>query len=56
MNMMNTTISNYLADIKQILSTARQQAYAAIYYAMVDAFWKICERIVLEYLNCSERA
>lgn len=56
MNMMNTTISNYLADIKQILSTARQQAYAAINSAMVEAYWKIGERIVLEEQNGAERA
>ena len=56
MNMMNTTISNYLVDIKQILSTARQQAYAAINSAMVDAYWKIGERIVLEEQNGAERA
>lgn len=56
MNMMNTTISNYLVDIKQILSTARQQAYAAINSAMVEAYWKIGERIVLEEQNGAERA
>jgi len=47
---------NYLQDIKTILASARQKAYAAINTAMVEAYWKIGERIVLEEQNGKDRA
>ena len=33
-------------NIKEILETARKKAYAAINFAMVDAYWEIGKRIV----------
>lgn len=47
---------NYLHDIKTILAQARQKAYVAINSAMVEAYWKIGERIVLEEQNGKDRA
>ena len=46
----------YIQEIKQILSQARQKTYQAINTAMVEAYWKIGERIVLEEQNGQERA
>lgn len=47
---------NYLHDIKSILASARQKAYVAINSAMVEAYWKIGERLVLEEQNGKDRA
>jgi hypothetical protein len=46
----------YIQEIKQILSQARQKTYQAINTAMVEAYWKIGERIVLEEQNGVDRA
>jgi DUF1016 N-terminal domain len=46
----------FISDIKLILSQARHQAYAAINSAMVEAYWKIGQKIVLEEQNGKERA
>jgi predicted nuclease of restriction endonuclease-like (RecB) superfamily len=51
-----TTPSNYIFEIKQILSSARQKAYAAINTAMVEAYWQIGKRIVEEEQNGEKRA
>ncbi|OOF87833.1 hypothetical protein BKG93_00655 [Rodentibacter ratti] len=53
---MNEIRLNYINEIKNILSNARQQAYRAINSAMIEAYWKIGERIVLEEQNGKERA
>lgn len=53
---MNEIRLNYVNEIKNILSNARQQAYRAINSAMIEAYWKIGERIVLEEQNGKERA
>ena len=46
----------YIADIKQILASARQKAYSAINSAMVEAYWLIGRRIVEEEQQGKERA
>jgi predicted nuclease of restriction endonuclease-like (RecB) superfamily len=46
----------YINDIKQILSQARQKTYTAINAAMLEAYWKIGEKIVVEEQNGKERA
>jgi predicted nuclease of restriction endonuclease-like (RecB) superfamily len=46
----------YIQDIKQILAKARQKSYQAINSAMVEAYWKIGEKIVLEEQNGNNRA
>lgn len=53
---MDLISSSYLLEIKQILSNARQKAYTAVNSAMVKAYWKIGERIVLEEQNGADRA
>lgn len=39
---------SFLSDIRNVLSAARQKAYAAINSAMVDAYWQIGKRIIEE--------
>ncbi len=46
----------YIHDIKQILAQARQKSYQAINSAMVEAYWKIGEKIVLEEQQGKDRA
>jgi predicted nuclease of restriction endonuclease-like (RecB) superfamily len=46
----------YIKDIKQILAQARQKTYTAINAAMVEAYWKIGEKIVIEEQQGKERA
>jgi predicted nuclease of restriction endonuclease-like (RecB) superfamily len=46
----------YIADIKQILALARQKAYSAVNFAMVEAYWLIGRRIVEEEQQGKERA
>lgn len=36
----------FYSNIKEILETARKKAYAAINFAMVEAYWEIGKRIV----------
>lgn len=46
----------YISEIKQILKEARQKTYQAINSAMVEAYWKIGQQIVLEEQNGQQRA
>jgi predicted nuclease of restriction endonuclease-like (RecB) superfamily len=46
----------YIQEIKQILTQARQKSYQAINTAMVEAYWNIGKTIVLEEQNGKERA
>jgi predicted nuclease of restriction endonuclease-like (RecB) superfamily len=46
----------YIQEIKQILITARQQSYRAINAAMIEAYWKIGQKIVLQEQNGKEKA
>jgi hypothetical protein len=46
----------YIIEIKQILAQARQKTYQAINTAMVEAYWKIGEKIVMEEQNGNDRA
>ena len=46
----------YIEDIKLILKEARQKTYQAINTAMVEAYWKIGQQIVLEEQNGQQRA
>lgn len=49
-------MTNYINDIKLILAEARHKAYAAINSAMVEAYWKVGERIVLQEQGGKSRA
>jgi len=59
MTEMKTILTNnasYIAEIKRILSSARDKAYYAINTAMVEAYWQIGRRIVEEEQHGKERA
>lgn len=45
-----------ISDIKNILDTARSNAYAAVNFAMVYAYWNVGRRIVLEEQKGTHRA
>ena len=47
---------SFIQDIRQLLRQARQQAYAAVNSAMVEAYWQIGRRIVEEEQKGQERA
>lgn len=49
-------MNNYINEIKQILAKARQKAYTAVNSAMVEAYWKVGERIVLQEQGGEVRA
>lgn len=49
-------MNNYISDIKQILAEARHKAYAAINSTMVEAYWKVGEKIVLQEQGGESRA
>lgn len=49
-------MNNYISEIKQILAQARQKAYTAVNSAMVEAYWKVGERIVLQEQGGESRA
>ncbi len=46
----------YIHDIKQILARARQKSYQTINSVMVEAYWNIGQKIVLEEQNGNNRA
>lgn len=48
--------SNYIVEIKELLKQARQKAYSAINFAMVEAYWLIGKRIVEEEQQGEKRA
>lgn len=48
--------TTYIQEIRQILQDARQRTYNFINSAMVEAYWKIGERIVLQEQSGAERA
>lgn len=47
---------NFICEIKQIISEARQKTYSAINSAMVEAYWLMGKRIVEEEQQGKERA
>jgi len=55
--MSNVIISrSFFDDIRNILRSARQKAYAAANFIMVEAYWQIGQRIVKEEQGGKERA
>mgnify|MGYP000845207175 FL=1 len=50
------TLQKCITDIKQILLEARQKAYQATAFAMIEGFWLIGERIVKEEQQGNVRA
>jgi hypothetical protein len=47
---------SFFGDVRSILSDARQKAYAAVNFIMVEAYWKIGRRIIEEEQNGQARA
>ncbi|HRR10202.1 MAG TPA: PDDEXK nuclease domain-containing protein [Rhodothermales bacterium] len=47
---------NFIADIKTILEQARQKAYAAMAFAMIEGYWLIGKRIVEQEQQGKQRA
>ena len=54
--MLQNTNNQFISEIKQILASARQRAYSAVNFAMVEAYWQIGKRIVEEEQQGKERA
>lgn len=57
----NTIVKNqidesFFAEVKNIIEQGRQQAYASVSRLMIDTYWKIGERIVMQEQNGKERA
>ena len=48
--------NNFYSDVKAILQKARQKSYKAVNTAMVEAYWLIGKRIVLEEQNGKKEA
>ena len=48
--------SAFIAQIKEIIFVARQKAYTAVNFAMVEAYWLMGKRIVEEEQQGNERA
>jgi hypothetical protein len=48
--------AQYIADIKQIIVSARAKAYTAVNSAMLEAYWLIGKRIVEEEQHGKNRA
>jgi len=55
--MKKLSVNNYFyQDIRAILETARNKAYKAVNFAMVEAYWSVGKRIVEEEQRGSKRA
>lgn len=48
--------ASFLSEIKKIVEHGRQQAYATVSQLMIETYWKIGERIVLQEQKGADRA
>lgn len=48
--------ADFIQEIKQIITQARQKAYAAINSAMVEAYWQMGKRVVEQEQLGKDRA
>lgn len=56
-NIVQSTIdASFLAEVKHIVEQGRQQAYASVSRLMIETYWKIGERIVLQEQEGANRA
>ena len=56
-NIVQSTIdASFLAEVKHIVELGRQQAYASVSRLMIETYWKIGERIVLQEQKGANRA
>lgn len=51
-----TVDASFLAEVKRIVEQGRQQAYASVSRLMIETYWKIGERIVLQEQKGANRA
>lgn len=51
-----SAVQDCFGDIQQIIAQSRQTAYAAVNAVMIEAYWKIGQRIVEEDQHGSRRA
>jgi len=56
MSRQGASTGSLLADVRDILRQARRQAYASANFIMVEAYWRIGQRIVEEEQGGKERA
>ena len=50
------TENTFIDEIKNIVEQGRRQAYAAVSQVMIDTYWKIGERIVMQEQKGKDRA
>lgn len=56
-NIVQSTIdASFLAEVKHIVEQGRQQAYTSVSRLMIETYWKIGERIVLQEQKGANRA
>ena len=48
--------NTFFSEVKSIVEQGRQQAYTAVSQVMIETYWKIGERIVLQEQKGKERA
>lgn len=53
---MHTSDSQFVSDIIQIIRDGKDKAYAAVNASMIDTYWNVGRRIVLEEQNGELRA
>jgi hypothetical protein len=51
-----TELRDFYTSIREILTQARQKAYSAVNFAMVEAYWHIGQRIVEQEQQGRDRA
>lgn len=54
--MRNSIDAAFLMEVKNIVERGRQQAYASVSQLMIETYWKIGERIVLQEQKGADRA
>ncbi len=53
---MHTSDNQFVSDIIQIIRDGKDKAYAAVNASMIDTYWNVGRRIVLEEQNGELRA
>ena len=56
MKLNKTITTDLISDVKKILETAQQKAYAAVNFAMVEGYWLTGKRIIEEEQLGEKRA
>ncbi len=48
--------SHFVQEVRELLQLARQKAYRAVHFIMVETYWQVGRRIVEEEQQGKERA